>query len=172
MKRVGIPLILTFKLDVNSQKTLDTWRETYFPLVRNHLKAHLTIYHQLPGQQLEAIKGALASFAQDEDPPPILFETLMHRGGFVGVALASPALLELKNRIDLLLKDSLRAQDCKSYRPHITVTNLGSPSDAKRCYDSLLPQFTPWTGSSVGLELYHYRSGPWELAADFPFPVR
>lgn len=169
MKHVGIPLILTFRLDSGSQALLDEWRASYFPPSRNYLKAHLTIYHQLPGQKLVSIQEALQRVVANEKPTDLHFDGLKHHQGFVGITLSAPGVVGIKERLDLEFKDVLRAQDRQGYRPHITVTNLGSPGDAKRCYDQLSKMFIPWTGCAVGLDLYHYHGGPWEHAATFLF---
>jgi len=44
------PLILTLKLDEESQAFFDKQRALYFPPERNFLKAHLTLFHQLPDE--------------------------------------------------------------------------------------------------------------------------
>lgn len=170
MKQVGIPLILTFKLDGESQARLDSWRQTYFPKARHALKAHLTIYHQLPGQSLREIGETLESFVSTQAPLPLSFDSLIMRAGFIAVAIESAELLEARSRLSLILETTLRAQDRQSYRPHVTITNLGSPQAARKCLEELTRQFQPWQGQALGLELFHYRRGPWELARYVPFP--
>ncbi|WP_208644854.1 2'-5' RNA ligase family protein [Mucilaginibacter kameinonensis] len=41
-------LILTLRLDEESQAFFDEMRKRHFPQERNFLKAHLTLFHQLP----------------------------------------------------------------------------------------------------------------------------
>lgn len=169
MKTVGIPLILTFRLDPLSQERLDHWREIYFPKERNFLKAHLTIYHQLPGQNLRLIKEQLATLAKDRRRLSIRFDRLMTRQGFVGIAVESELMQAFRGELNEVFQTLLRAQDRQPYRPHVTVTNLGSPKDAARTLAALEREFNAWDGEITGLELFHYRGGPWELAAIFPF---
>lgn len=169
MKQVGIPLILTFTLDSISKSRLDSWREEYFPKERNHLTAHLTIYHQLPGQNIIAISQALEDFANAQSPVSLSFESLKTRAGFVGVHIESSELIATRTRLSAHLGEQLRAQDKQPYRPHVTVTNLGSPKDALSCFNSLEAKFKPWEGIATGFDLYHYRGGPWEFAKHFPF---
>ena len=171
MKSVGIPLILTFTLDEGSQSRLDAWRSSYFPPERNHLKAHLTIYHQLPGQMLRDITGRLEEFVRDKEFAPIDFTELKTRGGFVGVMMEAPALHVLRAGLNEIFSEHLRAQDKQPYKPHVTITNLGSPSVAQKCFDALQGEFKPWQGYASGLELYHYRGGPWELASRHAFAL-
>ncbi len=169
MKTVGIPLILTFKLDELSQDRLNLWRQTHFPKERNYLKAHLTIYHQLPGQEIVTIKEKLAEFAAVRDPIAIHFDRLMSRQGFVGVGVTSSEMLVYKSALNTLFMPSLRAQDKEPYRPHVTVTNKGSPREGEAVLKVVAEKFQPWDGAILGLELYHYRGGPWEFADSFLF---
>lgn len=169
MKTVGIPLILTFKLDAVSQGRLDGWREKHFPKERNLLKAHLTVYHQLPGQSIEPIKTLLAELAGSQSRIPLDFESLITKQGFVGIRVGSDALQACRSLLDLKFQALLRAQDKKIYRPHITITNLGSPTAAAQALVAMEQVFVPWSGECIGFELFHYRGGPWELAEAFHF---
>lgn len=169
MKTVGIPLILTFKLDAVSQGRLDAWREIHFPKERNFLKAHLTVYHQLPGQSINLIKTQLDEIAGSQEKIGIAFDQLMTKQGFVGIRVVSDAMQRCRSQLDLQFQSLLRAQDKQAYRPHVTLTNLGSPKDAAQTMMAMEKVFVPWSGEIVGLELFHYRGGPWELAGTFPF---
>ena len=57
------PLVLTAVLPPAEQAWLDGWREEFFPPERNHLAAHLTLFHALPGARREAIAAALTELA-------------------------------------------------------------------------------------------------------------
>ena len=50
------PLILSLKLDQASFDALEVLRQQYFPRARNFLSAHVTLFHQLPGEQETQIK--------------------------------------------------------------------------------------------------------------------
>ena len=169
VNQVGIPLILTFKLDAFSQDRLDNWRQQYFPPARNHLKAHLTIYHQLPGQNIKEISKTLQAFVLTHSAIALRFSHLITRAGFVGVAIESPELIEARAKLSRLFGSTLRAQDKQPYRPHVTITNLGSPKEAEKCMADLEPVFSNWNARAEGLELFHYRNGPWDFAEHFPF---
>lgn len=169
MKSVGIPLILTFQLDPLSQERLDAWRARYFPKDRNFLKAHLTIFHQLPGQSFESIEVQLEDFAAEQFPFAITFDQLLTKQGFVGIRASGESLETQRSELSELFAALLRSQDKQPYRPHVTIANLGSPREAASCFKELEKDFTPWAGKVQGLELYHYRGGPWEFAKRFPF---
>ncbi|RYY14119.1 MAG: hypothetical protein EOO04_30760 [Chitinophagaceae bacterium] len=103
MKSVGIPLVLTFAMDPDSKERLDLWRQIHFPPERNHLSSHLTIYHQLPGQEITRIDAMLKEFAQTHQSLTINFTELKTRQGFVGISVVSPTMLETKAELDALL---------------------------------------------------------------------
>ena len=44
----GPPLIVTALLDEAAQQRFDRLRRSHFPPERNHLDAHLTLFHRLP----------------------------------------------------------------------------------------------------------------------------
>lgn len=169
MKTVGIPLVLTFCLDEASQARLDAWRARYFPAERNYLKAHLTVFHQLPGQQISQISQQLEEFAAEQETISIEFSRLITRQGFVGIAIDSQLIHEARSKLSSMFGTLLRAQDKQGYKPHVTITNLGSPRDAMSCMAEMEKIFLPWEGEVKGLNLYHYRGGPWELERTFAF---
>src|SRR6476469_7699644 len=45
------PLIVTLLLDDAAQQRFDALRTAHFPAERNHLAAHVTLFHALPGEQ-------------------------------------------------------------------------------------------------------------------------
>ncbi len=49
------PLILTLALDDAAQTYFNALRREHFPPKINHLEAHLTLFHHLPGSELEAM---------------------------------------------------------------------------------------------------------------------
>ncbi|ORX39756.1 hypothetical protein BD324DRAFT_614868 [Kockovaella imperatae] len=55
------PLVLTLKLDKGSTELLTSLRANYFPKHRNHLNAHLTLFHAIPPDR----RGELDRLLQD-----------------------------------------------------------------------------------------------------------
>ncbi len=169
MKQVGIPLVLTFSMEEVSFDRLDTWRSKYFPKERNHLKAHLTIYHQLPGQRIHELRELLSAVSQLQTAIPVKFSSLLLRQGFLGVRVESEKLNETKLNLDKILDSYLRVQDRKEYKPHVTLSNFGSPKEALRSFAELEKIFVPWDGYLTGMALFHYRGGPWEHDSSYFF---
>ena len=55
------PLILSAVLDAPVQERLDALRRAHFPPERNHLDAHVTLFHHLPGAEEDAVATAVAA---------------------------------------------------------------------------------------------------------------
>src|SRR6476620_6311918 len=102
------PLIVTALLDEVAQERFDRLRREHFPPERNHLAAHLTLFHHLPDDP--AVGEALAAAA---DRPTITARVRRVRGWRGGVAydLAAPELTALRGRLAQCWSDLLSAQD-------------------------------------------------------------
>ena len=79
-----------------SSPWLDGWREEFFPPERNHLAAHLTLFHALPGAQHQPIVAALQEIAARTPPVPARTDGLRFLGAGVAVGVHSPALETLR----------------------------------------------------------------------------
>jgi hypothetical protein len=69
-------------------------------------------------------------------------------------------------------RDWLTPQDSARIAPHVTIQNKVSPDEARALLRELEGEFRPFTGTAEGLDLWHYRGGPWEPARRFAFPRR
>lgn len=58
------PLIVTLALDAATQGRFDELRAAHFPPERNHLAAHVTLFHALPGEHLEQVRADLGEAAE------------------------------------------------------------------------------------------------------------
>src|SRR5919112_1744177 len=65
------PLILSAVLDAPVQQRLDALRRAHFPPERNHLAAHVTLFHHLPGAEEDAVARALASAVRGHPAPGV-----------------------------------------------------------------------------------------------------
>jgi 2'-5' RNA ligase len=61
-------MILTLRMDESSQEHFDRLRDLHFPPERNHLRAHLTLFHKLPGDRETEISTELREICQDREP--------------------------------------------------------------------------------------------------------
>jgi hypothetical protein len=160
------PLIVTALLDDQAQEGFDRLRRSHFPPERNHLDAHLTLFHRLPDEPV--IVAALEAAA---NRPVISARVWRVRGWRGGVAydLAAPELTDLRARLAQGWSDLLSAQDRAKADLHITVQNKVGPAVAAALHAELAAAFTPYDVTVVGLGLWRYLGGPWEPVRRLPF---
>jgi hypothetical protein len=53
------PLIVTLKLDADTFARFERLRREHFPAKLNHLSAHLTLFHHLPGEERDRVEADL-----------------------------------------------------------------------------------------------------------------
>jgi 2'-5' RNA ligase len=166
---VAPPLILTLQMDESSQEHFDRLRELYFPPERNHLNAHLTLFHKLPGEREAEISTDLREICREHEPLTLAVTGLRFLGRGVAYELSSPQLSALRRELVRSWDPWLGAQDRQGFRPHVTVQNKVSPEQARALHEELQATFSPFEVEGLGLSLWRYLGGPWEQADTFPF---
>jgi len=157
------PLIVTAGLDPASFERLDAPRRAHFPPERNHLRAHLTLFHALPGEEEAAVRVALAEAAAGAAGAiPFRVDRVLGLGRGVAYGLDAPALIALRADLAERWASWRVSHAAQPLRPHVTVQNKVAPEVARALRASLETDFAPWTGEVVALELWAYRGGPWE----------
>ncbi len=157
--------ILTIRLDEASQSYFNHLRDRHFPSERNYLKAHLTLFHQLPdtGHTFEILRN----IAKNQFDMEVV--GLMHLGAGVAFKIMSTALQELHAHLSQIFAAVLIPQDKQGFRPHITVQNKVTPAASKELLSQLEKTFEPFTVRATGLDLWIYQGGPWQHQETFDF---
>lgn len=163
------PLILTLALDPVAQDRLDRLRAAHFPAERNYLRAHLTLFHHLPGMQEEAIRADLETIRAGRDALTLRATEVRFFGRGVAYGFAAPELVALRGTLARRWEPWLGEQDRRPFRPHITIQNKVPAERARALYEELRALFTPFSVGGTRLLLWHYRGGPWEAAGEYPF---
>ncbi|MBP0445189.1 2'-5' RNA ligase family protein [Roseomonas sp. SSH11] len=163
------PLILSLGFDPASFARLDGLRRAHFPADRNLIPAHLTLFHALPGEAREEIEANLATATAGTAPVALRMAGLRPLGRGVAIEVEAPALAALRRLLAQHWAGWLTRQDAQGWRPHVTIQNKVAPEAARSLLDELAQDFTPWEARGEALLLWHYRGGPWEEAAAFPF---
>ena len=163
------PLVLTAALAPAAQAWLDGWREEFFPPERNHLAAHLTLFHALPGQQREEIVATLEAVAARTAPISARADRLRCLGRGVAIAIDAPPLVALRAQLANAWSGELTSQDEQPLRPHVTVCNKVTPERARAVGRELATRFVPRDLTLPGLALFAYAGGPWDPLGGFPF---
>ena len=164
-----LPLILTLRLDEALAARFERERRQYFAPKRNHIPAHLTLFHALPGNEEPGIIRHLRALAAETLPPPLRVSGFRFLGRGVAYEIESPQLLALRGDLARHWKPWLTPQDAQGFRPHVTVQNKVEPEAARSLLQHLREGFEPVEGTGTGLLLWRYLGGPWELAAEFSF---
>lgn len=163
------PLILTLDLDRASFDRLDGLRRVHFPSHLNHIPAHVTLFHALPGAEEPAILLRLSGIVRDLAPMPLRVAAVMPLGRGTALRIEAPEGAALRARLAEAWRDWLTPQDRQGWRPHVTVQNKVAPEAARQLQEELRAGFAPWEATAEGLRLWRYRGGPWEPAGRFGF---
>ena len=162
------PLIVTATLPAEIFAWADRLRRAHFPPERNHLPAHVTLFHALPPSAEGEIGRLLASLASDP-PPPARLAQIISLGSGTALLIESPAMLSLREMIAERFHGMLSAQDAGRPRLHITIQNKVTSREAKALQAVLAADFQPRSFLFAGLGLDRYRGGPWEEAGRWRF---
>jgi 2'-5' RNA ligase len=162
------PLVVTLLLDEEAQERFDRLREEHFPPERNHVQAHVTLFHALLGEQLDAVRADLAA-AADREAFDVAVTGLRFLGRGVAYTLGSEELGTLRAGLAAAWGPWLTPQDRQRHAPHVTVQNKVGPAVARALHDRLLAGFVPYRVRARGLGLWRYLGGPWEPVAELSF---
>ena len=163
------PLILTLALNDVAQAYFDALRRQHFPPKINYLAAHLTLFHHLPGTELNAVRAELRAQCLAQATLPLRVTGLRSLGRGVAFVLENEELRALHRRLQTAFAAHLTPQDQQKLQPHVTVQNKVDPGAARQLLGELQARFEPFEAVGTGLHLWAYRGGPWESLARFPF---
>jgi 2'-5' RNA ligase len=162
------PLIVTLLLDDEAQGRFDRLRAAHFPRERNHLQAHVTLFHALPGEHLADVSRELAEVA-DRATFDVAVTGMRFLGRGVAIDLDAPELTALRRGLAGAFDPWLTGQDRQWSRPHVTVQNKVPPDVARALFEELSATFVPETVTARGLGLWNYLGGPWSPEGEFSF---
>ncbi len=154
------PLILTLQLDEETDAFFQDLRTRYFPPALNFIPAHLTLFHQLPGEEERQVLEILAK-ATERAPFPVTIAGLMRLGRGTAYRIDAPSLEVFHRDLAAAFKPWLINQDRQGFRPHVTVQNKVSAAEASGLFDHLSRDFAPFEGLAQGVQLWSYEGGPW-----------
>ena len=156
------PLVLTLLLDPETQARFDDERTRFFPAARNHLSAHLTLFHALPGEQLDRVRADVRELAATAASFELAVTAVRPLGRGVAYDLRAPELDRLHADLAARFAPWLTRQDRQRFAGHVTVANKLDPDAARTLTAQLSGAFSPWTARATGLGLWWYRGGPWQ----------
>lgn len=160
----AVPIIVTATMGAADQRAFDRLRAAHFPPGRNHVAAHITLFHQLPPSSHDELDRLIRRIAADTPPPPAHLREIYSLGGGVAFRIESPDLVAVHARIADHFAGALTAQDQGVPRLHITVQNKVEAAEARKLRDALAADFHPRPLAITGLAAHHYLGGPWQAA--------
>jgi hypothetical protein len=159
---MGQPFILTAALPPDIHGWAEGLRRAHFPPERNHLHAHVTLFHAFAPSLLDELITFLPRITGEFAAPQGEVTGLMDLGKGTAIALASPQLLALRALIAGHFRGSMTSQDLHEPRPHITIQNKVTKQEARALQAALGPTILPRRFVFPALELHRYQGGPWE----------
>jgi len=162
------PLIITLALDEGAFSFFNNLRKKYFPAERNHLEAHLTLFHALPAGE-PSLLPTIAQTAAHQSRISLSVTGPAFLGNGVAYKLESQALMQLHHSLQSAWKQWLTPQDQQRLWPHVTVQNKVPAVQARVLLEELTQAFSPFTAYGTGLQVWVYRGGPWEALTTYPF---
>ncbi|MFA6219946.1 MAG: 2'-5' RNA ligase family protein [Erythrobacter sp.] len=164
-----VPLILTAQLPPDLQARFSALRSAHYPPERNHLEAHVTLFHALPAMGEEEVVGWCRRLAGEFAPVAARVVGVMRWEQGTAIRLESPAMLRLRDRLASSLHGLLTAQDQHRPRLHVTIQNKVPAAEARVLQARLADAIAPQPFAFRGLALHRYRGGPWEPLKQFTF---
>ena len=161
-------LIITAELGQVDFSWIEGLRRANYPPERNHVPAHLTMFHALPPSSESELRARLGRIVC-RPPPSTTIAGLMDLGGGVAFRIVSPGLDEIRDELGEHLHGLLGAQDSGGWRPHITIQNKVRAKHARDLIERLEAQFRPRSLAISGLGVHRYLDGPWERIATYAF---
>ena len=161
-------LIITAELGQVDFSWIEGLRRANYPPERNHVPAHLTMFHALPPSSETELRARLSRIVC-RPPPSTTIAGLMDLGGGVAFRIVSPGLDEIRDELGEHLHGLLGAQDSGGWRPHITIQNKVPAKHARDLIERLEAQFRPRSLAISGLGVHRYLDGPWERIATYAF---
>jgi hypothetical protein len=161
-------LVVTADFAPDDFAWLEGLRRRHYPMERNQVPVHLTMFHALPPSALDEAKRQL-SLAAALPAPRAELAGLMDLGGGVAFRVVSDELDGIRLEIADHFHGMLTAQDSGGWRPHITIQNKVPPRVARALIAELERGFRPRPLAIGALSLHRYLGGPWETMARYPF---
>lgn len=156
------PLILTARADPASMARFEALRRAHYPAPINRVPAHISLFHHLPGSEVEAVIDRLKFTARHHPAPEVEVAGLRSLGKGVALTLHGDGLAAIRAELADAWAPLLIPQDRQGWRGHVTIQNKVDPSLARKTLAALSATFEPWTARIVGIDVWRYLGGPWE----------
>jgi hypothetical protein len=166
------PLILTALLDAPVQARFEALRRALYPAALNRVPAHVSLFHHLPGREIDAVKRRLKAVCGQVAPPLVEVTGLRFLGKGTAFKLRSPVLEDVRAELAEGWDTLLIPQDRAGFQPHVTVQNKVTAAQARATLAQLEAGFVPFATRATGIAIWRYLGGPWEPLGTVAFRGR
>lgn len=166
---IPAPIIITALFGATDQAFFDAERRAHFPPERNHLAAHLTMFHHIPPGALDELHRRLTDATRGVPAPAARLAGAFSLGRGVAYRIDSPGLADIRERLADAFHGLLTPQDQAGWRAHVTIQNKVDPGVARALLAQVQARFAARAVEIAGLAAYWYRGGPWESIRRYPF---
>lgn len=156
------PLILTARADPPAQAKFEALRRAHYPADLNQVPAHVSLFHHLPGSEVDAVVERLRFTARHHAAPEVTVAGLRSLGKGVALRLDSDGLAAIRGDLAEAWWPLLIPQDRQGWRGHVTIQNKVTPAAARNLLNRMAATFEPWTCRIVAVDVWRYLGGPWE----------
>ena len=162
-------MIVTLWMDDAAAARLDALRRRHFPTERNVLRAHLTLFHALPGKRAAEVLDEVERVCGETGVLGLRASELISLGKGLAVRVEGAELKGMRRELAEAFAGELTRQDAGGFRPHVTIQNKVTPERAKATLSALRGSWEDFAFRGEGLEVWRYDGGPWEAAARYRF---
>lgn len=148
-------VIITALLDRHVEKELTLLRNNFFPKEINYLPAHVTLFHAAPLELIEKMDFL-------REPMPLTIREPVFFGRGFGVKVDCPELKNWRRELLKLLLD-FTPQDKNLNQLHVTFQNKVTPDKARKDFEQFKLIWNPIESEALGIQVWKYLGGPWEL---------
>ena len=160
-------LILTLIINKEADEYFTALRNLHFPQHLNYLRAHLTLFHNLPEDK--EVYESVKAFCGNQQGFTMEVSEVRSIGNGVAFKIQSDTLMAIHAKLQGRFKPLLIPQDQQRLWPHITIQNKVSAALANSLTTQLKEDFVPFTIEAEGIAVWEYLSGPWSLLHNYPF---
>jgi hypothetical protein len=162
------PIIVTATLGDGDNGWVQQLRQTHYPIERNRVPAHLTLFRQLPPSLERELGKRIAGYAA-LPPPRAEIAGIMDLGEGTALSVRSEALEDMRYDLAEALHGLLTSQDQGPWRPHITIQNKVEAKEARGLQQALRGRYEARSLVIKGLAMWRYLNGPWEAIREYTF---
>nr|WP_310522618.1 2'-5' RNA ligase family protein [Polymorphobacter sp.] len=163
------PLILTAVLEPAVMARFEALRRAHYPAGLNRVPAHVSMFHHLPGRELEAVRRRLKAVCGQMAPPEVVVTGLKSLGGGVAYRLRSPELEDVRAELADGWDTLLIPQDRAGFQAHVTVQNKVTSGVARATLLTLEAGFAGFSTRALAVGVWRYCDGPWEALGQVAF---